>query len=65
VSTKEAGAVLRIDYPNLGINLQDYSGSLAGKYGRTPPSGEIAKTLGANLFRTTTFANSPEEFVTF
>lgn len=61
VSTKEAGAVLRIDYPELGINLQDYSGSLAGKFGRTPPTGDIAKTLGSNLFRETTFADSPEE----
>ena len=61
VSTKEAGAVLRIPYPNLDIDLQDYSGSLAGKFGRTPPSGELAKALGANLFRTTTFAEEPGE----
>ncbi len=61
VSVREAGAVLRINDPVVGIDLQDYSSSLAGKFGRTPPSGELAKALARNLFRTTTEANSFEE----
>lgn len=61
VSTREAGAVLRINDPEIGIDLQDYSSGLAGKFGRTPPSGDLAKALARNLFRTTTEANSAEE----
>lgn len=61
VVMKESGAWLRQDYPELGINLTKYSGGLASKYGRTPPSGAIAEAGKAHLIRTTTECSTFEE----
>lgn len=61
VALKHAGAVVRKDYPEAGINLTKYSGSLAGKYGRTKPPANVADVLDNNLIRTATKARSFEE----
>lgn len=52
VAIKYAGAVVRKEYPEAGIDLTKYSGSLAGKYGRTKPPANIADWLDNNLIRT-------------
>ena len=52
VAIKYAGAVVRKAYPEAGIDLTKYSGSLAGKYGRTKPPANIAGALDDNLIRT-------------
>lgn len=44
----------RRDYPELGINLTKYSGSLAGKYGRSAPPAAITTVGQKHLIRTST-----------
>ena len=60
VAIKKAGAVVRKNYPEIGIDLTKYSGSLAGKYGRSAPPENIAKELRNNLIRTAAQASSFE-----
>lgn len=61
VSTKQAGLVARKNYPEIGIDLTKYSGSLAGKYGSRKPPAEIADALDNNLVYTATKLRSFEE----
>lgn len=61
VALRESGAMLRQPYPELGIDLTRYSASLAGKYGRTPPSGPIAKEGQLHLIRDSTVCDTFEE----
>ena len=48
-------------YEGIGIDLTSYSGSLAGKYGRSRPPKEIADALDNNLIRTATRVDGPEQ----
>lgn len=57
----KAGAVPRGPLANTGIDLTKYSGSLAGKYGRNEPTGDVADALDNNLFREVTEAQTFEE----
>ena len=44
VLRSESGLWVRKDYPELGVDLSQYSGSMAGKYGsRTPPENFLAE----------------------
>lgn len=62
VAMKEAGLVTRDDHTKtIGVDLTDYSGKNAGKYGRIPPSGEVADALNDNLIRQATTCGSREE----
>lgn len=61
VSMKQAGCVLRQNYPDMGIDLTRYSAKTAGKWGRTAPPDEIRDATDNNLIRTTTEANSFDE----
>lgn len=61
VALKNAGCVLRQNYPEIGIDLSKYSANLAGRWGRTPPPAEIRDALDNNLIRTATDADSFEE----
>jgi hypothetical protein len=61
VALKNAGCVVRQNYPEIGIDLTKYSGSLAGRYGRSAPPSEIADALDNNLIRTSTNVESFEE----
>lgn len=61
VALKNAGCVLRQNYDSIGIDLTKYSGSLAGKYGRSAPPENIRDVLDNNLIRTATNADSFEE----
>lgn len=58
---RENGMLVRKDYPELGIDLTTYSGSLAGKYGRSAPPENITSEGRIHLVRTTTEAQSLEE----
>lgn len=60
VSQSESALVVRKDYPEIGVDLSRYSGSLAGKYGRTPPPSEVGKVIGKNLVRKVARINSFE-----
>jgi hypothetical protein len=61
VCMSQSGMWLRKDYPELGIDLTRYSGSLAGKWGRSNPPAEIKAIGQDHLVRTTTRARSFEE----
>lgn len=61
VAIKNAGCVVRRDYPEAGVDLTSYSGSLAGKYGRSAPPANIRDALDNNLIRTATEADTFEE----
>lgn len=62
VAMRECGLLPRADYSStLGVDLTRYSGRNAGRYGRTPPSGEVADALDDNLVRTATTIRSLEE----
>ena len=61
VALKKAGAVLRQNYPDLGIDLTTYSGSLAGKYGRRSPPAEIQSEFVKHLVHDMTELESFEE----
>ena len=61
VAMNESGAWVRKDYPELGIDLTEYSGRLASKYGRTPPTGDIAEAADDHLVRNCTECSSFEE----
>jgi len=65
VSTKFAGLVPRKNYPEVGIDLTKYSGSLAGKYGSRKPPQEVADALDNNLVYTATRLRSFEEIRDF
>lgn len=54
VACSTAGLMPRNDYPELGINLEDYSGALAGKYGRKKPPEKILQGIGKNLVHQST-----------
>lgn len=54
VALEKAALWLRQDYPELGIDLTKYSGSMAGKYGRTPPPSNIREAGKDHLMRTAT-----------
>lgn len=61
VLSSRCGAVVRKNYPELDVDLTKYSGSLAGKYGRSAPPASIVDHLDNNLFRTATQLQSFEE----
>lgn len=60
VASKESGCLVRKDYPELGVNLTSYSGSTAGKYGRTPPPDTVGQVLRKNLAHQATEATNFE-----
>lgn len=62
VMLKEGGAVLRKPYPDLGFDLTRYSLENSKRYGRTPPTGEVAEMCAAHLVRTATIIESWESF---
>jgi len=65
VITSRSGAVVRQNYPNAGVDLTKYSGSLASKYGASPPPQSIVDMTNDHLFRTATEMGSEEEWRDF
>ena len=65
VSTTSAGCVVRRNYEDIGIDLTNYSGALAGKYGRTSPPEVIGEVLNDHLIRTSTSLSSIEQIADF
>lgn len=60
VAQTSSGMVLRKEYPELGIDLSQYSGSLAGKYGAKEPPENIQKMAQQHLVRDVARVNSFE-----
>lgn len=61
VGLKSAGLVLRQNYPDLGINLTEYSISNTSRYGRTPPPGEVRAMTSKYLLQNATVCNTWEQ----
>lgn len=55
------GMMLKMSYPELGIDLTNYSGSLAGKYGSRSPPAEMDAVGKQHLIRTATELETFEE----
>lgn len=49
-----AGATLRKNYPEIGLDLTTYSGKMAQKWGREKPPQEVIEVTNDHLFRTAT-----------
>jgi hypothetical protein len=61
VVMKQSGMWLRKRYDEFGFDLTTYSGSLAGKWGRSPPPNDILQAGQDHLVRTITRVNSFDE----
>lgn len=61
VAMKQAGCVLRQNYPEIDVDLTRYSAKTAGKWGRSAPPSEVRDATDNNLIRTSTEANSFDE----
>lgn len=61
VLTREQGLWVCKDYPELGIDLTRYSGSLCGRYGRSLPPEPIREAGKKHLIRTATEPDSFQE----
>lgn len=59
---KYCGAMLRKDYPELGVDLTRYTLANSKKYGSRRPDGELATELKKHLVRTATLIDSWEAF---
>jgi len=60
VACEESALWPRRDYPELGVNLTKYSGSLAGKYGRSAPPSNFTSEGQKHLIRTSTRVRGKE-----
>jgi hypothetical protein len=61
VALTKAGLIVRKDYPEIGINLERYSGSLAGKWGASPPPQKIIDVTSQHLLQTATICKDWED----
>lgn len=61
VAIKKSAMWLRQNYPELGVSLEKYSGSLASKYGAKSPPPEFTAYGQKHLIRTATELDSFEE----
>jgi hypothetical protein len=61
VAMKQGGLVLRQNYPELGINLEAYSPSTAGRWGRTPPPAEVRSMTQTYLIQNATVCKTYEQ----
>lgn len=61
VGLKSGGLVLRQAYPDLGIDLTEYTPSKAGRYGRTPPPGEVRQMTSRYLLKNATVCRTWEQ----
>lgn len=61
VAIQKTGAWIRKNYPEFKIDLTQYSGDLAGKWGSKPPPDDITEFGRKNLVRTATRASSFDE----
>lgn len=60
VATQKSGAVLRMNYPDAGVNLTSYSGATAGKWGRKAPPEKVVAIGGAHKIHQATECQSFE-----
>lgn len=61
VLQSKCGVVLRQNYSDVNIDLTQYSGRLAGRWGRSAPPSDIVDAFDNNLFRTATKVTAFEE----
>lgn len=61
VISTESGVWIRKPYPDLGFDLTEYSGRLAGKWGRPNPPNKITQIGRKHLIRVSTRVSGPEQ----
>jgi len=65
VVLSKSGAVIRKNYPDIGVDLTRYDPKMAGRWGKTPPPPEVVDATNNHLFRTATTLKSDEEWRDF
>lgn len=61
VGLKQGGLVLRQNYPDLGIDLTEYTPSKAGRWGRVPPPPEVQAMTSKYLIQNATVVTTWEQ----
>ena len=61
VAITKSGMMVRKNYPEIGVDLETYSGSMAGKWGGRPPPDEVVAVTSRNLLSTATVCKRWEE----
>jgi hypothetical protein len=61
VMQRSSGLWVRKNYPEIGVDLTQYSGSLAGKWGASPPPEPVTAVGRRNLVRAFALAKTPDE----
>tara|TARA_Y100001973_G_C5209218_1_gene344304 strand:+ start:35679 stop:36695 length:1017 start_codon:yes stop_codon:yes gene_type:complete len=65
VILSKSGAVLRRNYPTIGVDLTRYSAETAGRWGAKSPPESVREATNDNLFRTATQLDDVEEWRDF
>jgi hypothetical protein len=61
IAITKSGMTVRKNYPDIGIDLEEYSGATAGKWGANSPPEKIIAVTSQHLFSTATLCKTWEE----
>jgi hypothetical protein len=61
IAISKSGMMVRKNYPEIGIDLEEYSGATAGKWGARTPPDEIIEVTSRHLLSTATVCKTWEE----
>jgi hypothetical protein len=61
IAISKSGMMVRKNYPEIGIDLEEYSGVTAGKWGARNPPDQIIEVTSRNLLSTATVCKTWEE----
>jgi hypothetical protein len=61
IALTKSGMMVRKNYPDIGIDLEEYSGATAGKWGAYPPPDNVVAVTSRNLFSTATVCKTWQE----
>jgi hypothetical protein len=61
IAISTSGMMVRKNYPEIGIDLEEYSGATAGKWGARTPPDEIIEVTSRHLLSTATVCKTWEE----
>ena len=61
VALTKSGMMVRKNYPEMGINLEEYSGATAGKWGSSQPPSSVVTVTSRNLLSTATVCKTWDE----
>jgi hypothetical protein len=61
IALTKSGMTVRQNYPEIGIDLEEYSGGTAGKWGSNPPPDNVIAVTNRHLLSTATVCKTWEE----